>query len=143
MQTRREQQVHVILLTGAGFDQEDCAFAASQLADPQVRPFVGECVWQDKSIWVRLHGEFCSTRSNFRLLRLCVEAWLNRLEKISDRGTMHESLTFHDEYTWWGRQGAYDRTDIPRRVVDKVVPSSRRTTPWDSGAWVSAVMEGC
>ena len=144
MQTRREQ-VHVILLTGTAFDREDCECAALQLAGPKVEPFVGECVWGGRyELYMRFHVEFCSTRSNLRLLRLAVEAWLGRLEKMSDMQSLRESLTFHDEYTGYGRQGAYDRTDIPRRVVDKLIPYSRRMRPWDNDfiVWGSAVGEG-
>ena len=124
-QTRKDEQLHVLLLSGRAECRDDCERAALQLGGVNVEPFLGECFWGGRhELDLRFHVEFCSSRRDLPLLCLAVETWLGRLQAMSDMHVLRETLTFHDEFTGdrLYDDGAYHRFDIPRRVFDKVTP---------------------
>ena len=143
-QTRKDEQLHVLLLSGRAECRDDCECAAVQLGGVNVEPFLGECFWGGRhELDLRFHVEFCSSRRDLPLLCLAVETWLGRLQAMSDMHVLRETLTFHDEFTGDRRydDGAYHRFDIPRRVFDKVARHCRRARPWDMDfiVWGAAV----
>ncbi len=143
-QTRKDGQLHFLLLSGRAECRHDCERADALLDRVHIAPFVGESSWGGgHELDVRFHIEFRSSRRDLPLLCRAVEAYLGRLRDLSGVQVLRETFTFRDEFTGHrlGDDGAYHRFDIPRRVFEKVTRHCRRARPWDTNfnVWGAAL----